>query len=114
MIIRSTHKFGPGIAETSITAKWVASIGASGTADIAPLAKEQEDDDGARSAEQQRLCAAGTTGGAERGLGASDFGFLSGVVEFLEDLGLGEVFDTVVEVIGDAFDGPEEGSSASP
>ena len=30
MIIRSEHSFGPGLAESSITAKWVAAIEAEG------------------------------------------------------------------------------------
>jgi len=95
MIIRSTHRFGSGMAETDITAKWVASIGASATTELpAPIADTGENPDGVSNSNIDCGDAAGSGAGAERA-------FESLTPEWLTKLTAsgGELLDTVADFI---------------
>jgi len=96
MIIRSTHKFGSGVAESSITAKWVASIGATGTTQI-PAAKNEGEDESTVPSSDKR-CATDEAATSERLLGSLDMSFLDGIMEFDMDV-LKEWGDTVTEKV---------------
>ena len=98
MIIRSTHTFGPGTAETSITAKWVASIDGTGTAQIPPTKDEGETETAVdRSHYVEKYCSdiAGAAA-AERAAGSVDLGFLAGIVDFDMEA-VGEFFDDLAK-----------------
>ena len=75
MIIRNETTFGAGSAETTLTAKWVASIGAKTTQDP-PEKEENEDTEGATSSNP--LCSAGN-----REEAAADVGWLESIVDWI-------------------------------
>jgi hypothetical protein len=77
MVIRNETTFGPGQAETKLTAKWVASIGAKGTVDPPPPEKDAATNpDG--SATNNPECTA-----SSREEKANDTNWLDSVLDFL-------------------------------
>ena len=88
MIIRNETSFGPGQAETKLTAKWVASIGAGMTSD--PAKDEEADPDGSLSNNPD--CNIGARKEAE-----ADMSWLDTVLDWV-----GVDTDTVGEIAADA------------
>ena len=77
MVIRNETTFGPGQAETKLTAKWVASIGATGTVDPPPPEKDAETNP-AGSATNNPECTA-----SSREEEANNTNWLDSVLDFL-------------------------------